>query len=247
MEGYRPSSYGDAFADVYDDWYRDLPDTQSCATTIEELAAGGPVLELGTGTGRLALAIAARGVTVVGLDSSAAMLARLRAKPGADRVAAVEADMAALPFTARTFGVVLVAFNTLFNLPDERSQRRCLADARRVVRDGGLLVVETIVFPETTEVAQGVDARLIEEERVVLTASRLDPTDRSVVGQHIEITEAGVRLRPWRLHYLLPDELDELARDTGWSLAGRSASWAGEPFTERSEHQVVVYRAGPAR
>lgn len=247
MEGYRPSSYGDAFADVYDDWYRDLPGTQSCAAAIGELAAGGPVLELGTGTGRLALAIAARGVTVVGLDASAAMLARLRAKPGADRLAVVEADMAALPFAAGAFGVVLVAFNTLFNLPDERAQRRCLADARRVVRDGGLLVVETIVFPETTEVAQGVDARLIEADRVVLTASRLDPTDRSVIGQHIEITEAGVRLRPWRLHYLLPDELDELARDTGWSLAGRRASWAGEPFTERSEHQVVVYRAGPAR
>lgn len=155
--------------------------------------------------------------------------------------------MSHLPFAARSFAVVLVAFNTLFNLPDARAQRRCLADARRVVHDGGLLIVETIVFPDSMEVAQGVDARIIEEERVVLTASRLDPTARSVVGQHIEITESGIRLRPWRLHYLLPSELDELAGETGWVLSGRDEAWDGEPFTEHSEHQVVIYRAGPAR
>ncbi|MEJ5255448.1 MAG: class I SAM-dependent methyltransferase [Acidimicrobiales bacterium] len=247
MEGYRPSSYGDVFADVYDEWYRDLPHTDRCADAIAELAAGGPVLELGVGTGRLALAMAARGVWVTGLDASAAMLAKLRAKPLSDQVRCVRADMAQLPFTARSFAVVLVAFNTLFNLPDAPAQRRCLADARRVVRDGGLLVVETIVFPEIEERTQGVDARIIEEDRVVLTASRLDPAARSIVGQHIEITGSGIRLRPWRLHYLLPAELDQLAEETGWVLRDRSESWNGEPFTAHSEHQVVVYRAGPAR
>lgn len=93
VEGYRPSSYGDVFADVYDDWYRDLPHTDRCAARIAELAAGAPVLELGVGTGRLALAMAARGVRVVGLDASAAMLAKLRGKPGSDQVGCVEADM----------------------------------------------------------------------------------------------------------------------------------------------------------
>jgi SAM-dependent methyltransferase len=241
------SSYGDAFADVYDDWYRDLPLTEQCAGRVAELSAGRRVLELGVGTGRLAHAISALGVHVTGIDASASMLAKLRAKAPADAepVDAVLADMARPPFAPATFGVVLIAFNTLFNLRDEEEQRRCLVNARAVARNDGLLVVETIVFPDADRPVQGVDTPIIEVDRVVLTASRLDPNARSVDGQHIEITEQGIRLRPWRLHYLLPDELDRLAVETGWQLVSRTEGWDGEAFTPASEHQVSIYR--PAR
>jgi SAM-dependent methyltransferase len=246
MEPQRASAYGDAFADVYDDWYRDLPLTNECADRVTALAAGRRVLELGVGTGRLALALQSRGVAPVGLDASPAMLERLRDKPAGQQIMSVIADMATPPFAPKSFGVVLVAFNTFFNLPDEPSQRRCLANIRRLVEPDGLLLVETIVFPEADRPVRGVDAPIIDHDRVVLTASTLDPATRSVDGQHIEITERGIRLRPWHLHYLLPQELDAVAAEAGWQLEGRSEGWADQPFTESSEHQVVTFRRASA-
>jgi SAM-dependent methyltransferase len=246
MEPRQASAYGDSFADVYDDWYGDLPLTDECADRVAALAAGRHVLELGVGTGRLALALKSRGVTPVGLDASQAMLERLRDKPAGQEVRSVVADMATPPFAPESFGLVLVAFNTFFNLPDELAQRRCLTNVRRLVQPGGLLIIETIVFPDTDHAVRGVDAPIIDHDRVVLTASRLDPASRSVNGQHVEITEQGIRLRPWHLHYLLPAELDALAAEAGWQLEGRSEGWTDQPFTESSEHQVVTFRRASA-
>ena len=126
MEHYGPETYGEHYADVYDDWYgeggrvaiTEVGTPDEVAAGIVALADGGPVLELGVGTGRLALPLADRGLAVTGLDASPAMLERLRAKPGADRLTLVECDMAApLPEMADgSFAVVLVGFNTFFNL-----------------------------------------------------------------------------------------------------------------------------------
>lgn len=242
MEGYGSSSYGDAFADVYDDWYRDLPGTLDCVERLGALHPGEPLLELGAGTGRLAIPLAESGRQVVAVDSSAAMLERLREKGPGPSLTTVCADMARLPMLETTFGVVLIAFNTFFNLADADEQRRCLEGVRRLVRPDGALAVETIVFPDTDKPVKGVDASVIELDRVVITASRLDPRDRSVVGQHVELTDGGVRLRPWVLHFLLPDELDAMATDAGFVLDERFEDWTGRPFTEDSTHQVVFYR-----
>jgi SAM-dependent methyltransferase len=242
MEPFGAASYGDAFADVYDDWYDELPGTDGCVETLAALAGRRPLLELGVGTGRLALPLAAQGVPVVGLDASTAMLTRLRAKPGAERVRLVCADMATPPFTGERFGVIVVAFNTFFNVGSRGDQQRCLAAAGRLLAPDGALVVETVVFPDTDEEVKGVDASIVELDRVVLTASRLDPTQRRVVGQHIEIDEHGVRLRPWLLHYLLPSELDDLAAAAGLAVQSRAEGWNGDPFTADSRHQVSVYR-----
>src|SRR5262245_2054649 len=134
MEGYGPSTYGDRFADVYDEWYPDVSDAAATVARVAALAGGGgpagvsgvsggagPVLELGAGSGRLAVPLADLGLDVWALDASAAMLDRLAAKPGGDRVHAVVGDMADLdlgPEAPAAFAVVLCAFNTLFNLTD---------------------------------------------------------------------------------------------------------------------------------
>src|SRR5688500_19962569 len=91
--GFDTATYGDRFADVYDDWYADITDVVACTSTLARLAGRRPVLELGVGTGRLAIPLAERGVDVVGVDSSPAMLERLASKPGADRVEVVPGDM----------------------------------------------------------------------------------------------------------------------------------------------------------
>jgi hypothetical protein len=144
------------------------------------------------------------------------------------------------------FAVVLCAFNTLFNLADADAQRRCLARVAEVLAPGGRLVVEAFVPPpggEGDAAVGAVEPRHIGLDEVVLTVSRLDPARRTVTGQHVQITEAGIRLRPWVLHYLAPAELDALAAGAGLVLTERHGGWQHEPFTESSEMHVSVYAA----
>jgi SAM-dependent methyltransferase len=250
VDGYRPSTYGDRFADVYDDWYGSVSDVRATVERVAALAGlrGPRVLELGAGSGRLAVPLAERGLDVWAVDASPAMIERLRAKPGAERVHAVVDDMSELRAPelagAAGFAVALCAFNTLFNLTDTSAQRRCLARVARLLGPGGVLVVEAFVPPPGDEGEAGVSAvepRHIGLDEVVLTVSRLDPATRTITGQHVQITEAGVRLRPWVLHYATPAELDDLAAGAGLALVERHAGWRGEPFTPESEAHVSVY------
>ncbi|HZM30803.1 MAG TPA: class I SAM-dependent methyltransferase [Acidimicrobiales bacterium] len=254
MEGYGPNTYGDRFADVYDGWYHDVTDADATVARVAAVAAqaasgpaGGPVLELGAGSGRLAVPLAEAGLDVWAIDASAAMLDRLRAKPGGDGVHTVVGDMAELdlgPDAPQGFVVVLCAFNTLFNLTDTDAQVRCLSRVAEVLSPGGRLLVEAFVPPPPGDAGgpvAAVEPRHIGLDEVVLTVSRLDPASRTVVGQHVQIREEGIRLRPWVLHYAGPDELDGLASEAGLRRVERHGGWRGEPFTAASEVHVTSY------
>ena len=252
MEGYEPSTYGDRFADVYDDWYADVTDAVACTERIARLceeAGGGPVLELGVGSGRLALPLVERGLEVHGIDASPAMVERLRAKPGGDGVRVTVGDMAELHLhepPAEGFAVVLVAFNTFFNLGTEAAQGRCLARVAQVLAPQGRFVLEAFV-PDTAE-GDAVDGALtprhITADEVVLSVSQRDRASQTVTGQHVHITEAGIRLRPWHLRYATPDQLDEQAASAGLELAWRAAGWKDEPYSDSSATHVSAYRRG---
>jgi SAM-dependent methyltransferase len=249
MDGYGPSTYGDRFADVYDDWYGDVSDVGATVERVAALAAASGtrrVLEVGGGSGRLALPLAAAGLPTWTVDASLAILRRLRGKPGGEAVHVVVGDMASLPLSPRArFGVVLCAFNTLFNLTTVEAQWRFLADAAaRLVPGGGRLVIESFVAPahEEGDVAvSAVEPRHIGLDEVVLTVSRLDPTNHTITGQHVQITEAGIRLRPWMLRYLSPEELDAMATEAGLRLVDRHGGWRAEPFTAESARHVSTY------
>ena len=251
IDGYDASTYGERFADVYDDWYAGVTDADACVARIAELAAaadGGPVLELGVGSGRLAAPLAARGIEVHGVDASPAMLDRLRTRTGGDAVVAHLGDMAELDVPAHLrFSVVLVAFNTFFNIATEAGQRRCLERVAAVLEPGGRLVLETFV-PDDDQDASGataaVEPRHIGVDEVVLTVSRVDRGAQTVSGQHVQLTERGIRLRPWHLRWATPPQLDDMAGAAGLSLEWRHAGWSGEPFTDESTTQVACYRAG---
>lgn len=250
MDGYDDATYGDRFASVYDDWYDGITDASACAALVASLAdlagdaGGGPVLELGVGTGRLALPLSALGVHVVGVDSSAAMLAELAAKPGGAAVEGVLGDMAAPPLGDRTFAVVFVAYNTIFNLVDPDAQRRCLAEAAGRLMPGGSLLVEAFV-PAPGRVQEAVSPRTITADRVVLSVSRTDPDRQEAMGQYVDITEAGIKLRPWHIRWSTPEQLDEMAASAGLVLADRWADWERTPFTADSPSHVSRYAPAP--
>ena len=259
MRGYGPSTYGDAFADVYDDWYGDLADTEATVACVAELADGatpgdGPplVLELGIGTGRLALPLAEAGCDVRGIDASSAMVDRLRAKPGGDLPVVIGdlADVVVPPGRgteggATAVSVVLCASNVVFNLADEAAQRRCLSGVARVLGPSGRLVVEAFVPPDEVDGDDGSEVRVrsLTTDAVVLTAARRDARAQTIEGSFVELSEAdGVRLRPWRLHYLHPHQLDELAAAAGLVLEHRWSDWSRHPFGPDADAHVSVYR-----
>lgn len=253
--GYDAATYGDRFADVYDDWYAEPFDSDTRATVagLAALAgtagAGAAVLELGVGTGRLAIPLAERGFDVTALDASTAMLDRLRAKPGAERVTSMQGDMAD-PVAAvgeKRFGLVFVAWNSFFNLTSATAQQQCFAGVATVLdrpNPNARFVLEAFVpDPTATERTGTVEPRSVGVDRVVLSVNRHDPVGQDLHGAYVEITEAdGVKLRPWRLHYATPDQLDAMARAAGLRLAHRWAGWASEPFDlTLSARHVSVY------
>lgn len=260
MEGYDASTYGERWADVYDDWYADLDDTDACVAFLADLAGdpatAGTLVELGIGTGRLALPLHALGYDVRGIDASEAMIAGLRAKPGGADIAVTLGDMAEVVVPVATTepaadgsergrcAGVFVAYNTFFNLSTEAAQRRCLERVAGVLAPGGWFACAQFVPDERTASgrASDVGVRSITTDRVVLTADRYDAASQTITGQFIDITAAGIALRPVHIRYLFPDQLDEMAADAGLERTERWADWARTPFDDDAPLHVSVYR-----
>ena len=245
MRGYDPATYGDRIAPIYDRLYGDRVDAEAVAETLAGLAGAGPALELGIGTGLIALPLAARGVDVRGVDASAAMVAKLRAKPGGDRIPVTMGDFADVP-VAGPFALVYVPFNTLFALTTQEAQLRCVANVAARLAPGGRFLVEAFV-PDLTRYARNQTWSVVhvETNAVWLDAVRHDPAEQRLDLQHIQVSEAGTRLYPVRLRYVWPAELDLMARLAGLALEHRWGGWAREPFGSESTRHVSVYRLGP--
>ena len=243
MRGYDATSYGAGFADVYDDWYADVTDVDATVERVASLAEpGSSVLELGVGTGRLAIPLARAGFRVTGVDSSADMLARLTDVASDPPITVVEADMVdGLP--DGPFDVALVAYNTIFNLLDADRQAACFAAVARRLAPTGAFVVEAFVPDVDVDEGSDVTVRSITADRVVLSVSARLPAEQRAHGQFVEFTEAGgVRLRPWAVRWSTPDQLDAMAADAGLTLADRHADMSGAPFDDDSSSHVSVYR-----
>ncbi len=257
VRGFRSDSYGDAFADVYDDWYADITDLETTVSFVVDVATSGgtrpgSVLELGVGTGRLALPLAARVGEVTGVDSSRKMLERLASADPDRTVKTVLGDMVDdLP--SGQYDVVLAAYNTVFNLTTAELQQACFDRVAAVLSPGGAFVVEAFV-PRHQHGADGADGaderprgsqvtvRSMTADSVVLSASVHDATTQLAEGQFIEFSESGgVRLRPWSIRWADPAELDRMAAHSGLGVAERWADYDRSTFDSASDRHVTVY------
>jgi SAM-dependent methyltransferase len=258
VEGYDETTYGERWADVYDDWYDDPVDVAETVAFLRELAgppgadAGGPIVELGVGTGRLALPLHHAGYDVRGIDASPAMVERLRAKPRGEEIPVMIGGMAAFAIPASptdhrppaSCRGVFVASNTFFGLTTPGDQAGCLERIAAALEPGGWFVAAAFVPDEHIAEGQGsnVSVRSLDADRVVLSADRYDAAAQTISGQFVDITSDGIALRPFFIRYLFPVQLDELAHAAGLRLEHRYANWRGEPFDDESAAHVSVYR-----
>jgi SAM-dependent methyltransferase len=244
MRGYADDTYGERIADVYDDWFGDVNDPDANARFIDTVVSTRPsrILELAVGTGRLALPLAALGHDVTGIDVSAAMLDRLRAKDSEGSVTTVLGDMVDdLP--PGPFDLVFVAFNSLFMVTDPRRQAACFGAVAAVLDAAGAFVVEAFVPWEPPRDGSHVDVRAIESDRVVLDVTLTDGPAQTVTGQRILLVDgARVRMVPYALRWSTPDELDAWAEAAGLRLAERYADVDRTPFDDDAAFHVSVYR-----
>ncbi len=242
MEDYEPiRSFGEDAAEHYDD-VSGRTDTAATVAFLEELAGDGAVLELAIGTGRVALPLAARGIRVDGIDISPAMVAKLRAKPGGDKISVTIGDFADVPVTGN-YRLIFVVFNTLFNLLSQDDQVRCFENVAAHLTDDGSFVVEAFVPAFLTRLRsdQYVDAEAIGVDEVRLDVARHDLAAQRLDESHVVLSREGVRLYPVVSRYAWPSELDLMARIAGLRLKDRWSGWSGEPFGSTSTTHVSVY------
>lgn len=213
---------------------------------LAELAGSEPALELGIGTGRIALPLAARGIPVAGIDLSEAMVRRLRGKPGGDRIEVAIGDFATTRMPGR-FALVYLVFNTIGNLTSQDAQVACFQNAAAHLAPGGRFVIEVMV-PQLQRLVPGGADLVFHRDDTHLGVDELDPLTQRMVSHHYTRREDGhFELRSIPFRYVWPSELDLMARLAGMTLIERWAGWGREPFTAESTSHVSVWQkpAGP--
>jgi SAM-dependent methyltransferase len=260
QENYGPTSYVDELADIYDHWIvrlqDDTEDTIRFLAALADRAARDTgvkrVLELGVGTGRVALPLSERGVDVTGIDASPDMLDVLRGKPGSDRVTLVTGDFAELDVEG-PFALAYIVFNTLYSLASQEDQVRCLANAARLLPEHGRFVVQGFV-PDTArfEAARRsgglMEVARSEDHSLNLGVDRHDPVTQRMWPHYRLDHGDGSRDHTVQFRYVWPSELDLMARLAGLTLEHRYGGWDESPFTGESQAHVSVYRrTGAAR
>jgi len=243
MDNYQEDTYGERIAGVYDAWYDEYD--EATLATLRELAQGGRALELGIGTGRLALPLQRSGVAVEGIDASAAMIAKLHSKPGGDKIPLVIGNFADVAVEGH-YTLIYVLVNTFFALLTQEEQVRCFRNVAQHLSPQGSFLVEAFV-PDLSRLSarQAVRVGDMTENEVQLDVSQIDPVNQQITAQHVVLTEQRIRLYPVKLRYVWPAELDLMARLAGLQLKHRWADWRQAAFSADSSMHISVYEHSP--
>jgi SAM-dependent methyltransferase len=235
--------FGERIAATYDESSADMFEpgaVDPAVGVLAGLAGGGRALELGIGTGRIALPLARRGVPVHGIDMSRAMVARLRAKPGGDQVGVTIGDFATTraggPFT-----VVYLVFNTIMNLTTQAAQVACFGNAAAHLEPGGCFVIETSI-PDLQRLPPGQTAVPFHISPARWAFDVYDVATQAMSSNYVEITGGRCEYASIPFRYVWPAELDLMAQLAGLRLRERWDGWTREPFTSESRQHVSIWQ-----
>jgi SAM-dependent methyltransferase len=206
---------------------------------LADLAGGGAALELGIGTGRIALPLAQRGIDVHGIDLSLAMVARLRAKPGAERVAVTIGDFATTRVEG-TFAVAYLVFNTIMNLTTQEEQVACFHNVVAHLEPGGCFVIEVGV-PALQRLPPGETFQPFNVSPTHLGFDEYDVANQGLISHHYAERDGLFERTSMPFRYVWPSELDLMAQLAGMTLRERWSGWKREPFTSDSTSHVSVW------
>jgi SAM-dependent methyltransferase len=211
---------------------------------LAELADGGRALELGIGTGRVALPLSRRGVTIHGIDLSAAMVAQLRAKAGADAIGVTIGDFATTQVPGM-FRLAYLVFNTIMNLTTQDEQVECFRNVAAHLEQGGCFVIE-VMIPALQRLPPGETVRPFTVTPAHLGFDEYDIAAQGLVSHHYTVADGRLRVQSVPFRYVWPAELDLMARLAGMTLRERWSGWKREPFTSDSTAHVSVWEKAPS-
>jgi SAM-dependent methyltransferase len=233
----------DHVAPYYDQLTAALPDTTQAVDFLAAHAGEGRVLELGVGTGRIACPLSLRGFDVTGLDNSAGMLARLRARSDGAKVEVALGSFTELPVEGE-FSLIYAVFNTLFCAVTQDEQLRAIQLAARRLTPDGTMVVETNLpdLARSDRSGRTLNTGSVERHRVLVEAAMHDPATQRIRTQTIIVSEQGIQLFPLMMRYFWPSELDLMAKLAGLRLERRYGGWEKSPYTRDSNRQISVLR-----
>jgi SAM-dependent methyltransferase len=239
MDNYSKETYGESIAGVYDQLYSGFD--PAAIQTLAELASTGKALELGIGTGRIALPLLNAGINVHGVDASASMVAKLRAKPGGERIPVTLGDFADVPVDDQ-YSLIYIVFNTFYSLLTQDEQVRCFQNVARHLSSDGVFVIEAFV-PDLTRFTGGQALRVVQmgEHAVQIDASLIELDKQVITSQHMFVNGHETRFYPVKIRYVWPTEMDLMARLSQLRLRERWSDWGKSHFSDESGKHVSVY------
>ena len=240
--------FGERVAERYDESAADMFEpavVDPVVDVLADLAGHGAALELGIGTGRIALPLAQRGVRVHGIDLSGAMVARLRAKPGAEQIGVTIGDFAATTVEGR-FSVAYLVFNTIMNLTTQDGQIACFQNVAAHLEPGGCFVIEVMV-PALQRLPPGETVRAFNVSPTRLGFDEYDVASQGLISHHYSVVDGDLDVLSMPFRYGWPSELDLMARLAGMTLRERWGGWRREPFTSDSTKHVSVWEKTASR
>ena len=242
-----PDYFGESIAAIYDDPGSTEFDPAVIGRTVDfltRLADGGRALELGIGTGRIALPLHERGVEVHGIDLSRAMVAKLREKPGGETINVTLGNFATATASAAqpgTFRLAYLVFNTIMNLTTQDAQVDCFRNSAAHLEPGGRFVVEVGV-PELRELPHGQQIVPFHVSPTRWAFDQYDVATQGMSSNFVEVKDGRGSVRSIPFRYVWPAELDLMARIAGMRLIERWEGWDREPFTNESRKHISVWQ-----
>jgi SAM-dependent methyltransferase len=211
---------------------------------LADLAGSGAALELGVGTGRIALPLSRRGVRVHGIELSPAMVAEMQTKPGADAIGVTIGDFATTRVEA-SFDVAYLVRNTIMNLTTQEEQVQCFINVAAHLRPGGLFVIEVTV-PQLQRLPPGETVRAFTVTPTHLGFDEYDVATQIAFSHHYWVVDGELETFSAPFRYVWPSELDLMARLAGMRLRERWSDWNREPLTSESRSHISVWEKTPS-